>query len=252
MRHNSIHHFFFSFLAVMLLLCAAPAQVSADAQPPVQGLTISVTGVGEIQAIPDRLQLRFGVTERNQSVQEGSAAMGKILGQALAFLKKSGIDEKRIQTSHVNIRREERFNHQTGEATFTGYALSQSFAITLEDPAMYEKIFAGLIGLGINEVQEVSFFLSEPQKYHSEALALAVKDAQRKGGILAETAGFTLGKAVSIQEGQQWQMPSPRMMRNAPMAAMEMSADAGSGIGEGMAVGTIPVRVDISVVFRAQ
>jgi uncharacterized protein YggE len=79
--------------------------------------------------------------------------MGKVLGQTLDFLKKSGIDEEHIQTSHVSIRREERFNHQTGEAMSMGYALAQSFAITLIDPSMYEKIFAGLIDLGINEVQ---------------------------------------------------------------------------------------------------
>jgi hypothetical protein len=101
---------------------------------------------------------------------------------------------------------------------------------------------------GINEVQEVSFALSDPQKYHSEALALAVKDAQRKAGILAEAANLTLGKAVSIQEGLQRLPPvSSRMLAQ----ASPMSADAGGGIGEGMALGTILIRVDISAVFQA-
>jgi len=90
--------------------------------------------------------------------------------------------------------------------------------------------------------------LSDPQKYHSEALALAVKDAQRKAGILAEAANLTLGKAVSIQEGPQRLPPvSSRMLAQ----ASPMSADAGGGIGEGMALGTILVRVDISAVFQA-
>jgi hypothetical protein len=255
MRHSFFHYFLFPFLAAILLFCAIPVQAKslpADVQPGViQGMTISVTGSGEVQAVPDRLQLRFGVTERNESVQEGSAVMGKILGKALEFLKASNIDEKHIQTSHVHIRREERYDHQTGEATFMHYALSQSFSIILIDPSMYEKIFAGLINLGINEVQEFSFLLSDPQKYHSEALALAVKDAQRKAGVLADTAGFKLGKIVSIQEGQQWQPLAPRMMLGGAVGAIARSADSGSGIGEGMALGTIPVRVDISVVVLA-
>jgi len=255
MRHSFFHYFLFSFLAAMLLFCAIPVQAKsqpADVQPDnILGMTISVTGSGEVQAVPDRLQLRFGVTERNGNVQEGSAAMGKTLGKALEFLKANNIDEKHIQTSHVHIRREERYDHQTGEATFMHYALSQSFSIILIDPSMYEKIFAGLINLGINEVQEFSFLLSDPQKYHSEALALAVKDAQRKAAVLADTAGFKLGKIVSIQEGQQWQPLAPRMMLGGAVGAIARSADSGSGIGEGMALGTIPVRVDISVVVLA-
>jgi hypothetical protein len=258
MRHflllASVFFVFFSF-------CALPAQATRALPSGVQATMnpcavkshepiIAVSGSGEVQAIPDRLRMRFGVSERTQNVREGSANMGKILGQALEFMKASGIDEKDIQTSHVNIQREYRFNNATNESVFVHYHLSQSFAVTLIDPSMYEKIFAGLIDLGINEVQEVSFSLSNPRKYFDEALGIAVRDAQRKAGVLADTTGLTLGSAVSIQEGRQEHI-MPRT-RNVLMAASaDMASGALGGTGEGMALGTIPVRVEVSAVFRA-
>jgi hypothetical protein len=223
-----------------------PCAVSVSHEP-----IIAVSGSGEVQVTPDRLHMRFGVSERAQNVREGSANMGKVLGQALEFMKASGIDEKDIQTSHVNIQREYRFNNDTNESVFVHYRLSQSLAVTLVDPSVYEKIFEGLINLGINEVQEVTFSLSNPQKYRDEALALAVKDAQRKAGVLADTAGLTLGSAISIQEGRQEHI-MPRMRGVMLGASVEMAMDASSGIGEGMALGTIPVKVEVAVVFRAK
>jgi hypothetical protein len=210
---------------------------------------ILVSGSAEIFVEPDRVRLAFGITEKSRDLKAASDNMGMVLGKALSFLRSSGIQDKHIQTSHVSIRPEYHFDSETRETILQSYALSQSFAVTLEDTAKYEEIFRGLLGLGINEVRDVTFSISGQQKYRNEALAAAVKAAEKKARILADAAGVTLGKAMIIQEGRQDQT-LPRM-RNVMLAASAMDA-AGGHAGEGFALGTIAVQADVTVVFKVE
>ena len=245
MRRKYCQHTLFIALVALLITCALPAKAEQNTCSERQ---IGVIGRSEIFVKPDRVRMAFGVSEKSKDLKAGSDNIGKVLGKALSFLKNSGIQDKHIQTSHVSIRPEFHFDGSTRESSLLVYALSQSFAVTLEEPAKYEEIFRALLGLGINEVQDVSFSTSEPQKHQDEALVAAVKAAEKKARLLADAAGLTLGKAMSIQELHQEQI-FPRMSNAMLNTAQAMDA-AGGQAGDGFALGSISVKAEVSVVYK--
>ena len=246
MRHKYRQNILFVALIALLMTCALPAKAEQNTCSERQ---ILVTGRAEIFVKPDRVRMAFGVSEKSKDLKTGSDNIGKVLGKALSFLKNSGIQDKHIQTSHVSIRPEFHFDGNTRETSLLVYALSQSFAVTLEEPAKYEEIFRTLLGLGINEVQDVSFSTSESQKHQDEALVAAVKAAEKKARLLADAAGLTLGKAISIQELHQERI-FPRISNVMLNTAQAMDA-AGEQAGEGFALGSIPIKAEVSVVYKA-
>ena len=228
------------------LLCAIVGLTAdARAEPAsLQPRQIFVGGSAEVLVVPDRVRLVFGVSERSMDIKAASGNIDTTLGKALSMLRTKGVQDKYVQTSHVSIRPE--YNFERGQATLLHYVLSQSFSVILEEPALYREVFSELIALGINEVHDVSFIISEPQKYKDEALVAAFKAAGEKAELLASAGGLKLGNVISIQEGRQEQI-MPRMRGVMPNAALAM--DAAGGL-ESFAVGTIPVRAEVAVVFE--
>jgi len=252
MRHTCRRYTLSVVFAALFAVCAVSARAQQQgpcAQPAACGeRQIAVSGSAEISVKPDRVHLLFGISQQSKDLKAASSAMGQALGKALAFLKTSGIQDKLIQTSHVSIQPQYRFDPKTHENTFQDYALSQSFSVTLEDTDKYQEIFRGLLDLGVNQVQNVSYSISDSQKYKDDMLAAAVKDAERKAQILANAAGLTLGKAVSIQEGGRNAVWASDHLARGVAAPAPQQGHA----GEGFALGAIPVRAEVSVVYTAQ
>ena len=55
-----------------------------------------------------------------------------------------------------------------------------------------------LVTAGANQIQSVSFSLSDESAFRDEALARAVDDAEARAAILAQAAGLELGSPISI------------------------------------------------------
>ena len=91
------------------------------------------------------------------------------------------------------------------------YELSQTFTITLEDPAEYEDVLYALLEMGINRVENVSFYSTQLRQARDEARKLAVQYAREKAALLAEAADIRLGKIVNISENTAAQWPTPRL-----------------------------------------
>jgi len=65
---------------------------------------------------------------------------------------------------------------------------------------------------GSNDVGQIQFGVSNPEKYIDEARESAVKDARTKAETYAKAAGVTLGKVLSISEAGYNQSHYPEMM----------------------------------------
>ena len=208
---------------------------------------ITSGGRGEVFVVPDTVSMSFGFSERSADLRSASSKMGKSLNDALRVLKRHGVRDADIQTSHVRIRPEYNFpssDDRQGTPTVS-YFLSQSLAVTLKNPDRYEEIFRALLDVGINEVQNVSFVVSNPVPHQEKALADAVKDAKRKAGIIADAAKVRLGDRIFINEAGTAHV-SPRMGAvMGPVASMD-------GAGGGFAVGQVSIEANVVTTFASE
>jgi len=242
------------FLILAALLCAAAAQ-AAPAPKPDDRQLFCVSASAEINVKPDRAHMTLGVSERSKDLHGAKERMSEILKKAIAFCKAKGIQDKHIQTSYISIQPEYRYDDGK-EKTLRDYVLNQSFTVTLEKTELHEALLYGLLDMGINSVYDISFSTSELRKYRDEARLAAIKAAQEKAKLLTEAAGLKLGKAVNLQEGPIIS-PSFRMAMGRSSLSQNVMQDAaapagGEAGGEGFALGTIPVRAEVTLIYELE
>lgn len=199
--------------ALLCLALAAPSISRADDHHPQR--TISITASGEVESVPDQVEITAGVTSdgdsAKQALDENSTAMSKIVDA----MKDSGIAAKDLQTSDFSVQ-PVYDNPKDGEGPkVSGYRVNNAIHVTLHDTAKLGTILDRLVGLGANQINSISFGLDDPSAQEDEARKRAVKAARGKAELYAQAAGVKLGKVLTISEEeggyQPYRSAAPRM-----------------------------------------
>lgn len=215
MTQDKIKNLLSGALIVTLLIVAYSAysysQTYADSM---MIRSFSVTGEAKINAVPDVAEFDFGVvTEGDTDVaklqEQNTSKMNKILG----YLKDQKIDEKNIKTTGYNLR--PRYQHSTcrGEGvcpppTIVGYTISQNATVKIRDFKIIGGVLQGAVTNGANNVSQLRFTFDDKDSLLGQVKGEAVNKAQLKAEALAKTAGFRLGKLLSIEDNGNYQ-PMP-------------------------------------------
>jgi uncharacterized protein YggE len=241
-----------SFLVLILaaIWCAAAAQAEPAPKPGDRQI-FSVSASAEIRVKPDRVHMALGVSERSKDLRAAKERMNETLKTALAFCKAQGIQDKHIQTSYISIHPDYRYDDDKAKSLLRHYALTQTFTLTLEKPEMYETILYTLLGMGINNVQSVSFTTSELRGHRDEARLAAVRAAQEKAKLLSDAVGLKLGKVINIQEGEHMN-PGLGYRSQGALSQNVSETRAREDAGESFALGTIPVRAEVTITYELE
>jgi hypothetical protein len=116
-------------------------------------------------------------------------------------LKTQDIEEKDIKTSGYNISPQYKYPPYGGQATITGYQVTQSYEIKVRDLAKISTILGGLVSAGANEVNNLGLQIENPDAVQAQARQLAIDDAKKKATELEKQVGVRLGKIVNFSEG---------------------------------------------------
>lgn len=169
---------------------------------------IILQGKGAIHVVPDVTRLEVKIEQwfadydkAYEQARENSAWMTKIL----EYNKKPGSLAKTVRFD-IEDYTEDEYNDK-GKFIKTvkkGYTLDQRIKIDLPiDNHLVNCIVRG-IGKFIPSSQiNIGYTLQDQRPSELKMLARAVKDAKEKATIMAEAAGCTLGKLISIDYGYQ-------------------------------------------------
>lgn len=166
----------------------------------------SVSGEGEVVAVPDIAKFSFGVVTQGgndvAALQEDNT--GKV-NSAIEFLKSQGVEEEDIKTSQYNISPRYNFNDSrlvngSRSDQIIGYTVTQSVEVTIRDFADIGTILSGVVENGANTVSDFRFTFDDPAEITNEARKQAIEDAKRKARLMAESGDFRIGRLLSIEE----------------------------------------------------
>lgn len=198
--------------AVLAALVMAGLPQRAVAEAPRAPHILTVTGEGEVRAVPDRAQLTAGVVTHAKTAAEALAQNSDAMARVMAALKKSGVPEKSIATSNFSIQPQYPPYRQDApdedRTRIIGYEAGNQVTVTVDDVSKVGTILDALVSAGANQTGVVSFTFRDPKPLLKQAREEAVKDAIDKARTLAKAAGVTLGPIISIQEGFA-ALPSP-------------------------------------------
>jgi len=205
-----------------LLLAAAPVVALAQPAPgPMQPPeAVTVSGTGRVSLVPDRFSFTVGVQTNAPSVEEAVNANNARIVATIAALKKAGATDQEIRTAGFAIFPQQEYA-QGSLPRLLGYQVTNSVTVTKKDIGAAGKLLQAAIANGVNTASGLNFEVSDPTRGRDQGLRLAFDDAKAKATVLAAAAGRTLGRAMTIGEGEE-APPVPRPM----VRSMAMKAEA--------------------------
>ncbi len=195
-----------ALLALVLSACG-PTTINQEAQPVVR--TISVTGSGQANLVPDIAYLYLGVHTEKPTASEAMAENNAQTQSMIDALTKFGIDKKDIRTTNFSIYPQDKYDPQSGTPTGEKvYSVDNTVYVTVRDLKQLGDLLDTVVAAGANTINSIQFDVADKAEAIKTARAEAVKDAQAQAQELADSAGVTLGEiqALGFYDSQPYPM----------------------------------------------
>jgi uncharacterized protein YggE len=155
--------------------------------------TVTASGVGSVQAVPDEAQMSFGVETRAPTAEAAVAANADAMRKVLNALRQAGARE--IATQWVSV-----YPVSGENGAIDGYSASNSVS-AVSDVGVAPGLIDAAVEAGANQVSGPGMSSSNAEGLYRQALAKAVDEARERAQVLAKAAGRSLGEISSIVEG---------------------------------------------------
>lgn len=171
--------------------------------------TITVSGEGEVFAVPDLATFTVSVEEKADEVSDAQKVATEKSNAILAALRAAGIEDKDIKTTSYNVYP----NYQwiqapcssrgycpPGEQKLDGYTVSQSIEVKVRQTDKAGEVLASVGSLGASNVSGLSFTIDDEDQLQADAREKAIDDAREKAEELASQLGVSIVRIVGFNE----------------------------------------------------
>ena len=205
--------------------------------------TITLSGHGEVQAVPDIANVYFTIRKEGKTVKEAQNAVALIEKASLDFLKANNIAEKDIKTSNASFNPKYEYQYDArvicnefgcpprpGKSVVVGYEAHESITVKIRNTDDVGKIMQGLGATGVSDLSGPNFAIDDEDALKAEARKKAIDDARAKAKVLAKDLGVRLGRISSFSESGDYY---PVMYSAKSMAADSVSESLPAEIPKG-------------------
>ncbi len=203
------------FAGVGLPLLAGAADKEATAG------TLTVSGSGTVDTVPDTAAMSFGVTTQAATASAALAQNSAEAAKVIAAVKGAGVAAKDIQTQAVSLQPR---TNETGEAIL-GYTAFNTVGVTVRELGRLGAVIDGAVAAGANTVGGPSLTSGDNDALYRSALKAALANARAKAETLADAAKRSLGAVQSISEGSG---PTPIPLAGRDAAAPSVPVEPGT------------------------
>ncbi len=212
-------------MRLLTLICAVALMIT-----PVWAETgmrhITMTGLGQVETVPDMAVISLGVSSQARSAGEAMAETSAKVAEIIATLRNAGIAPSDIQTSRLSV--SPRYDHSSTRNTpqLVGFIATNTLSVRFIDLSQLGAQLDAVMEAGANQMNGLNFQMQDAQPAQDAARVAAVEDAMRKAALYAQAAGVELGQLISLSESGA-ASPQPMMME------MAMARSGGVPVAEG-------------------
>jgi uncharacterized protein YggE len=192
--------------------------------------TITVTGEGTAEAVPDLLTLTLAVEVRRDAAGAAYDDAGEVASAVTDALRGNGVAEHDLRTSGLNLRAELVWAENQAQKV-AGYVASTTLIARVSPPsgahvAISAAVAAGGDSLRINGIEQG---FTDSSAVAARAQEAAWREAEAKASRFAALAGARLGHVLSIDQRPEHGSPMPMSgdMKRA-FASESMPIESGS------------------------
>ncbi len=192
-------HMLATFACVAIGLAAFASSSQAD-EP---DRFITVNGIGEVSAPPDMARVNVGVVTEDKTAAKAVSANSTQMAGVFGILRSLGIEDKDIQTSNFSVqpKYETYESNRQRRDRIVGYRVFNQVRVNVRELDDLGQVLDRVLTKGdANQLNGISFHISEPQPLLDQARRNAMDDAKRKATLYAEQGSVELGHILSIRE----------------------------------------------------
>lgn len=218
-------------------------------------MNISVTGDGEVSAIPDVGQFSFSIVAQGAEATAAQEASGTKINDVITYLKEQGVEEKDIKTENYTMYPKFKYENNgclggwcpPSQEIPDGFEVSQTVAVKVRDTAKAGALIAGVGEKGATNISGLTFTVDDESKLKAEARSKAIADAKVKAEKIAADLGVEIVRATSFYESEGYY--------GAPYGyggEMMMDAKAESFEGPSTPMGENLTKIQVNVSFEVK
>lgn len=170
--------------------------------------TISVTGEGEVTAIPNIAKINIHLTKEAENTKDAQKLLNDSIQKTLDYLKAQKIEDKDIKSEFGGLNPKYSYEKVAcfmypcpqRDPKVVGYVASQDIEIKIREVDNSSAIRTGLSELGITGISGPFFSVEDEKIFEAKARTEAIKEARKNAKVLAKDLGVKLGKVVSFYE----------------------------------------------------
>ena len=179
---------------------AAQDDSATPAVTPTPPATMSVSGHGAVNMVPDTASVVLGVTTNEATLEEAQSEATAAMEAIIAALKAAGVEDRDIQTTNFSVNIIYDYDNSGYPTRIIGYQVSNQVAVKVRDLDSLGTLLDAVVAEGANTIYGISFFVDDPSAATSQARQLAVEDALKKANELASAAGLEVARVTYITE----------------------------------------------------
>jgi uncharacterized protein YggE len=191
--------------------------------------TVTVTGAGTAEAVPDQLTISVGVECRRENAGEAFTAAGAASAAVATALRGHGVDHRDISTSGLNVRADVIWQEGQGQKV-TGYVASSVLSVRLRNMAAAAVSIGAAVEAGGNDVRldGLQLGFTDAAAVTASAREAAWQDAASSAAQFAALANAELGDVVTVSEHPASSAPVPVAKIQRAFATDAVAVEAGT------------------------
>lgn len=201
---------------------------------------ITVNAGASMEVAPDLAYLRCNIVGKGATAAAATANTAKIINDVRHSLLGLNIISEDIVNMSYNT-------HSTydNKGKVTGYKAETSLCITVRELKKLGNVIDKITASGVNNINGITYTLSDKNLYRSMLLAKAVENARQQAAVVANAGGRTLGTllSASFSTVNQVERSAARPMLN------KMATADGSAPTE-IEAKNITISVNVNTIFK--
>lgn len=170
--------------------------------------TITISGHGEVMAVPDIANVSFTISKDAKTVKEAQDMVAKVEKDALDFLYANGVAEKDVKTQDASFYPKYEYRKAVvcnefgcnSNSVIVGYTSSETIVVKVRNTDDAGKLIEGLGKVGVSQLNGPNFEVDDADALKVQARKMAIEDARIKAEALAKDLGVKLVRISSFNE----------------------------------------------------
>lgn len=169
--------------------------------------SITVSGKGEVTAVPDIATVNFTVRESAKTVPEAQKLVEDKIKKTLSSLAALEVDEKDVKTLSytVNPKYEQTprvysYTVVYSSPKIVGYEVAETVQVKVRKIDAAGEVIGALGGNNVTEISGPEFTVDDIEAVRADAKKKAIEDARAKAKETARSLGVSLGSIIGYSE----------------------------------------------------